>query len=127
MSEGHCVTSLWGQRWTGGKFSLSTLGMRQISPVLGGIDLPTPRMIAAARILLDITQRVLASEADVSITALARYESGATQLRTGTLEALLAVLSRRGIRFIANRDGIVMGVLVVEAEQSSRNAKQPKA
>ena len=84
-------------------------------------------MIAAARILLDVTQKTLASEAEVSVTALARYESGATQLRTGTLEALLAVLSRRGIRFVSKHDGIVMGVLLVEVEQPSGVVKQSKA
>ena len=73
-------------------------------------------MVAAARMLLDVTQQVLAREAKIAVGSLARYESGATQLRTGTLEALLDVLRRRGVRFIAGRDGVLMGVLLVNAD-----------
>ncbi len=80
-----------------------------------GVDLPSPRMLAAARALLGMTQQALAEEADVALGSLTRYESGATQLRSGTLSALVGVLRRRGIRFIAGRDGISTGVLLLDA------------
>ena len=87
-------------------------------PILsGGVDLPSPRMIAAARALLGMTQGALAAEADVALGSLTRYESGATGLRTATLAALVAVLRRRGIRFIAGSQGIAEGVLLLEDDR----------
>ena len=105
--------------WTGLAIFLSTHGMAVPNPS-GGFDLPSPRMIAAARALLGMTQGALAAEADVALGSLTRYESGATGLRTSTLAALVAVLRRKGIRFVAGTDGIAEGVLLMEPPPRSR-------
>ena len=77
-------------------------------------------MIAAARALLGMTQGALATEADVALGSLTRYESGTTGLRVATLAALVAVLRRRGIRFVAGSDGISAGVLLMDTDSLGR-------
>ena len=83
--------------------------------LFSGVDLPSPRMLGAARALLGLTQQALAKEAGVALGSLTRYESGATQLRSGTLSALVGVLRRHGIRFVAGSDGVAEGVLLMES------------
>ncbi len=73
-------------------------------------------MIVAARALLGLTQQALAMEADIATITLKRYESGAAQIRSGTLSAVVAALRRRGVRFISGQDGAV-GVMVVSGGQ----------
>ena len=72
--------------------------------------LPSPRLLAAARILANVTQAELAKRAGVSVSALRRLEVGDTNARVGTVEALTTALIACGIEFLydqkADREGI---------------------
>ena len=72
-------------------------------------------MLAAARVLLGLTQAQVAAEAGVNLGSLSRYESGASQLRSDTVNALLGVFRRHGIRFLAEQDGVSAGVVLMAA------------
>ncbi|WP_370288013.1 helix-turn-helix domain-containing protein [Siccirubricoccus soli] len=72
--------------------------------------LPSPRLLAAARILANVTQAELAKRAGVSVSALRRLEVGDTNARVATVEALTKALIACGIEFLydqtADREGI---------------------
>lgn len=67
----------------------------------------TGRQIAAARELLDITQRELADAVGIFSESLARIEAAkeARQRRSSTLTLIIKELERRGIEFI-NGSGV---------------------
>lgn len=60
----------------------------------------TPKLIKAARVLLDWKQSDLARAAAVSETALANIERGATDPRTSTMNAIQQALEAAGVVFI---------------------------
>jgi predicted transcriptional regulator len=62
--------------------------------------LPSPRLLAAARILADLTQAELATRARVSVSAVRRLEVGDTDARASTIEALAKALTEGGIEFL---------------------------
>lgn len=76
----------------------------------------TGRQIAAARELLDITQRELAESVGIFSESLARIEAakGARQRLSSTLILIINELERRGIEFINGR-----GVLLKKPGQES--------
>ena len=70
-----------------------------------------PKLLAAARVLSGLSQAELAGEAGVHRNAVQRIESGA-DLRTSTLKALLDVLERHGVEFVAKSPTHVGGVML---------------
>jgi len=59
----------------------------------------TPAQIRAARALLGIHQADLAQQADIGITTLTNIETGKSDPRASTLDAIQAVLERAGANF----------------------------
>ena len=76
----------------------------------------TGRQIAAARELLDITQRELADSVGVIVQSLARIEAtkGTRERSSRVLMLIRAELERRGIEFINGR-GVVLKKTEAEA------------
>ncbi len=79
-------------------------------------QLPSPKLIAAARLLVGLTQRQLAEEAEVGRGSLARYEAGLATVRSDTLEAIIGALRRRGVKFLPPTRDYEMGLVLVRAE-----------
>jgi transcriptional regulator with XRE-family HTH domain len=71
-------------------------------------------VLAAARVLVGLTQRELASAAGLAASSVARFEAGRSTLRADSLGAILAVLKARGIRFVEETDEIAEGVVRVK-------------
>ena len=67
----------------------------------------TPEVCRSARALTDITQRELASAADISTQTVADFERGARQPHSNNIKAILQVFERRGIKFIVDNGRIV--------------------
>ena len=67
----------------------------------------TPEVCRSARALTDITQRELASAADISTQTVADFERGARQPHSNNIKAILQVFERRGIMFIVDNGRIV--------------------
>lgn len=88
--------------------------------------LPPPRLLAAARLVIGMSQRELAAAAGVATSSLSDYEAGRSTLRSDTFNAVLAVLRKHRIRFIDETDEIEMGFFVEKARASMPEAtKQP--
>lgn len=80
--------------------------------------LPSPRLLAAARVLVGMTQRELAAAAGIDRSLVGRYEAGVTVLRSDNLAAILAVLRDRGIQFLGQDEEIAMGLALRRSEAS---------
>jgi predicted transcriptional regulator len=78
--------------------------------------LPPPRLLAAARALIDLSQRELAAAAGIATSLVARYEAGHSMLRSDSFGAILAVLHHRGVRFVEATNEITMGVLLLRQQ-----------
>ena len=61
--------------------------------------LPSPRLLAAARILAGLSQDELARAAHVGISTVKRLEIGLNAPNAGTLRKLQLALTRRGVQF----------------------------
>jgi predicted transcriptional regulator len=76
-------------------------------------SLPPPRLLAAARVLVGLSQRELAALARIGTSTIARYEAGLSDLRGSSFDAILTVLRQRGIRFVDSTDEIAMGIVML--------------
>jgi predicted transcriptional regulator len=65
----------------------------------------TPQQIRGARAMLGLTQSDLAALAGISTTGLNNIESGATDPKASTLDAIRAALEKAGVEFIAENGG----------------------
>lgn len=81
-------------------------------------NLPSPRLLAAARSLVGLSQGELAVAAGLAKSSIGRYEAGLTALRSDTLGAILAVLRARGVRFVEETDEVAMGLLLMKTRSS---------
>jgi transcriptional regulator with XRE-family HTH domain len=79
--------------------------------------LPPPRLLAAARVLVGLSQRELAAEAGLAASVVGRYEAGLSTLRSDSFGAILTVLRGRGIRFADETEEVAMGVFVLRADE----------
>ena len=70
-------------------------------------------MLAAARVLVGLSQRDLATEAGLAVSSVGRYEAGLSGLRSDSLAAILGVLARRGVRFIDPTDEVEAGLVLL--------------
>ena len=75
--------------------------------------IPPPRLLAAARVLVGLSQRDLAAEAGLAVSSVGRYEAGLSGLRSDSLAAILGVLARRGVRFIDPTDEVEAGLVLL--------------
>jgi transcriptional regulator with XRE-family HTH domain len=93
--------------------------------------LPLPRALAAARALVGMSQRELATAAGLSTRSVAGYEAGLSMLRADNLGAIMGVLRQRGIRFLEESDDVAMGVLLLrgkrESDQDLHDQNLPKS
>ena len=87
-------------------------------PISGSI--PSPRLLAAARVLVGLSQRDLAGEAGLAVSSVGRYEAGLSTLRADSLAAILEVLRRRGVRFIDPTDEVEAGLVLLRPTPGSR-------
>lgn len=76
---------------------------------------PSPRLLAAARVLVGLSQRELAAEAGLAASSVGRYEAGLSTMRANTFSAIIKVLKRRGVRFLDETSEIEMGVYLSRA------------
>ncbi len=63
-------------------------------------SIATPAQLAAARSLLQLTQREVAGETGVSLSTLGKYEKGRTGIRANLLAKLQDFYTSRGILFV---------------------------
>jgi transcriptional regulator with XRE-family HTH domain len=87
---------------------------------------PPPRLLAAARVLVGLTQRQLAAQAGVDRSLISRYEAGATMLRADSFGLIFAVLKRNGISFVEETDSVAMGVTLLR-DRKAFEGQRPKA
>jgi hypothetical protein len=80
--------------------SLSTMDVDPLHAGTCGM-LPSPRQIAAARVLLGLSRAELAAKAGLHVNALKRLEQGVTNPRRTTLEAVMRALDADGIEFLS--------------------------
>lgn len=66
----------------------------------------SPRQIRAARMMLGWSQSDLARHAQVSITVIARLETGAVDARLSTVMAILKAFEEQGIAFVEEEGGV---------------------
>ena len=78
----------------------------------GETGIPTPRLLAAARMLANMSQKDLATEAGLSTSVIGRYEAGLSNMRAETFERIVVILRGRGIRFLGASATISMGLVV---------------
>lgn len=76
--------------------------------------LPPPRLLAAARVLVGLSQRELAAEAGLAVSSVGRYEAGLSTMRADSLGSILAVLRKRGVRFLEETGEVAMGILLLK-------------
>ena len=76
-------------------------------------SIPPPRLLAAARVLVGLSQRELATEAGLAVSSVGRYEAGLSGLRSGSLAAILKVLAKRGIRFVDPTYEVEVGLVLL--------------
>jgi transcriptional regulator with XRE-family HTH domain len=81
----------------------------------------SPRQIAAARELLDITQQQLADGCGVSTVSISRIEAGATQPHADTIRKIVRELTKRGIEF---NNGTGIGVRLDYKKAAAYKAAQ---
>ena len=84
--------------------------------------MPPSKLLAAARVLAGITQQELAEAAGLTTASLARYESGASTMRTDSLGAIVTALREMGIRFVGETHDVALGVVLVK-EQSGAGTR----
>ena len=85
--------------------------------------MPSPRLLAAARVLVGLSQKELAAEAGVSATVIGRYKSGATTLRSNSLDAILTALRRNGVRLVDPTEEVAMGVVLLHQSKGQRKSR----
>ena len=73
--------------------------------------LPSPRLIAAARVLAGLSRTELAAKAGIHVNALKRLEQGQTNPRASTIEAVVSVLSDHGIEFLGEAPDRLEGIV----------------
>lgn len=77
------------------------------------------RLCTAGRILAGLSQAELAAKASLAVSVVARFEQGLTRPRSGTLQALVAVLEAHGVEVLGPTDrhegglGLVKGTWIV--------------
>jgi transcriptional regulator with XRE-family HTH domain len=81
---------------------------------------PTGQAVAAARTLLGMSQRELASVAGVSYGALQRFEGGKVGSRLATFDRIVRALSERGIRFLEETETVEAGVYLSRIPERGR-------
>ena len=87
----------------------------QPPPLTASGSIPSPRLLAAARVLLGLTQRDLAAEAGLAVSSIGRFEAGLTGLHSASLAAILSVLRKRGVRFLDPTDEIEAGLVLLRS------------
>ena len=60
----------------------------------------TPAQLAAARAMLQVTQRHVADETGLSLSTVRRYETGTTDMRADLLARLMAYYQTHGVLFV---------------------------
>lgn len=70
-------------------------------------------MLAAARVLVGLSQRELATEAGLAVSSVGRYEAGLSGLRSASLAAILDVLRRHGVRFVDPTEEVEAGLVLL--------------
>jgi len=72
-----------------------------------------PRVIAAARILADLSQKQLAEEAGIAESVLAAIERGTSDPKNKTLLAIADALLKHGVRIVAEDERVIGGAVIV--------------
>lgn len=72
--------------------------------------LPSPRLLAAARMLANVTQAELAELAGVSVSAVRRLEVGDTDARARTVEAFAKTMAALGVEIFVDQAGSLEGL-----------------
>jgi transcriptional regulator with XRE-family HTH domain len=85
---------------------------------------PQPRLVAAARVLIGLSQRELAAAAGVAIASIARYEAGTSTLRSNSFAAILTVFRAHGVRFVEETEEIAMGVLLLKEKLDTASSQK---
>ena len=80
------------------------------------------RLVAAARALLDWTQRDLAKASNVSMSTLVKFEHSKTKLQQNNYLAVLAALRAAGVRFTPN--GVYLFKELSTAELRDRDSRE---
>ena len=85
-----------------------------------------PRLLVAARSLVGLTQSALATAAELPVSVISRYEAGTTTPRPESMNAIVAVLHSKGVRFVLRTPEVSMGVvlLVEDPQTSGRSGKR---
>jgi transcriptional regulator with XRE-family HTH domain len=86
---------------------------------------PNARQLKAARILLGWSQAELASKASVGRNSLSRFESGTTDTKNSTLQALTSALQKGGITFVSDASRVGIWLRLDEADIGSAAPGQP--
>ena len=73
-------------------------------------SIPTPRLVAAARVLANLSQAELAHASGVHRTVIGRYEAGETVMRSDTLGRLVVAFADYGIRFVGDASTPTIGL-----------------
>ena len=69
----------------------------------------TPAQLAAARAMLQVTQRHVAEETGLSLSTVRRYEIGQTDMRADLLARLMAYYQTHGVLFVnRNLEGVYL-------------------
>ncbi|RKK04926.1 helix-turn-helix domain-containing protein [Pseudoroseomonas wenyumeiae] len=88
--------------------------------------LPSPRLLAAARILANVTQTELALRAGVSVSALRRLEVGDTDARLNTVLALTEALRACGIEFLLEPSAKTEGIRHTKPPRTTDSPVEPE-
>lgn len=82
--------------------------------------LPSPRLLAAARVLAGATQQELARKAGLAVTSLRRAEFGSIGVRARTLEKLMRALMTYGVAFERGKGR--EGISIAEPQENGDDA-----
>ena len=83
-----------------------------------------PCLFTAARILAGLSQADLAAEAGIAVSVVARFEQRKTQPRLSTLRAILGVLDRHGVEFMAESERHVGGIALIKGKWRGGGAQK---
>jgi transcriptional regulator with XRE-family HTH domain len=86
---------------------------------------PNVRQLKAARILLGWSQAELASKAKVGRNSLSRFESGMTDTKNSTIQALTSALQKGGIIFVSEASRVGIWLNLGEADIKSAAPDHP--
>ena len=76
--------------------------------------------MAAARMLLGMSQRDLARLSGISCGALQRLESGRVSSRLATYDAVVRALAEHGIRFLEATGTVAGGIYLLQSSEAVR-------